>query len=158
LTFSPERLTAFGDQLIAIHTQLRKDLTRLRAGYGAAERPRDLRTHCVAFCSALTKHHTGEDKGAFVALGEQFPQLQPVLQQLTEDHDMVAWILLRIQELLDGDGDPVATGRELDGLAAILESHFVYEEKKIVEALNSLDAGPATTEDLLGVSVDRSGK
>jgi hypothetical protein len=91
-------------------------------------------------------------------LGEQFPELQPVLQQLTEDHDMVAWILLRIQELLDGPGDPEATGRELDGLAAILESHFVYEEKKIVEALNSLDAGPATTEDLLGIAVDRSGK
>jgi hypothetical protein len=30
--------------------------------------------------------------------------------------------------------------KELDGLAALLESHFVYEEKKIVTALNGLSA------------------
>jgi hypothetical protein len=29
---------------------------------------------------------------------------------------------------------------ELDGLAALLESHFVYEEKRLVSALNSLSA------------------
>ncbi|MFV2111030.1 hypothetical protein ACFHW0_01660 [Micromonospora sp. LOL_025] len=38
---------------------------------------------------------------------------------------------------------------ELDTLAALLETHFVYEEKKLVGALNALTAG--STEGLLGV-------
>ena len=61
---------------------------------------------------------------------------------------MVAGILRRLEELLGGlgaeaDPDPAEAQRvraELDGLAALLESHFVYEEKKLVSALNTLSA------------------
>jgi hypothetical protein len=59
---------------------------------------------------------------------------------------MVTGILRRLEELLGGldaeaDPDPAQAQRvraELDGLTALLESHFVYEEKRIVAALNSL--------------------
>jgi hypothetical protein len=34
--------------------------------------------------------------------------------------------------------DSEAAMRELNGIEAILESHFTYEERKIVSALNSL--------------------
>jgi hypothetical protein len=43
---------------------------------------------------------------------------------------------------------------ELDTLAALLESHFGYEEKKLVAALNSLGAHAGTTEGLLGTGAD----
>jgi hypothetical protein len=71
------RLIAFGNQLIVIHLRLREELERLRRDAdayldGHGERLPDLRTHCLAFCSALTRHHTGEDGGAFVVLAERF--------------------------------------------------------------------------------------
>ncbi|WP_176737986.1 hypothetical protein [Micromonospora inyonensis] len=47
--------------------------------------------------------------------------------------------------------DPAAVRAELDGLAAVLESHFTYEEKKLVAALNALDPTSASTADLLGL-------
>ncbi|MET9064524.1 hemerythrin domain-containing protein [Streptosporangium sandarakinum] len=159
-----DRLAAFGNQLIEVHLQLREDLDRIRENLDShldgGERPRMLWAHCMTFCSALTRHHTGEDGGAFPVLAERFPELRPVIEQLEHDHQMVTGILSRVEELLGGlapradlseatDGTEAADGtgavdaravrEELDGLSAILETHFRYEEKKIVEALNSLD-------------------
>ncbi|MEU9837444.1 hemerythrin domain-containing protein [Streptosporangium sp. NPDC048047] len=156
-----DRLAAFGNQLVEVHLQLREELDRIREDLDShldgGERPRTLWAHCMTFCSALTRHHTGEDGGAFPVLAERFPELRPVIEQLEHDHLMVTGILSRVEELLGGlaprtgmtgvtdteDPDDTAGARavrdELDGLSAILETHFRYEEKKIVEALNSLD-------------------
>jgi hemerythrin-like domain-containing protein len=145
------RLTAFGNQLIEVHIWLREELAQLRANVdsyldGRGERPRELRAHCLTFCSALRRHHTGEDDGAFPVVAEQFPELRPVLNELELDHQVVAGILRSLEELLDeigADPDPAEAQRvraELDGLAALLESHFVYEEKRLVAVLNSHSA------------------
>jgi iron-sulfur cluster repair protein YtfE (RIC family) len=147
---SDGRLTAFGNQLIQVHDWLRKELARLHDDLGSvaagrAERLRHLRAHCLTFCSALTRHHTGEDGGAFLVLAEQFPELRPVLEELAHDHDVVTGILERLEELVGAVGpesdaaEILHVQRELDGLTAIMESHFFYEEKRIVAALNSLD-------------------
>ncbi|GAA3828334.1 hypothetical protein GCM10022226_56410 [Sphaerisporangium flaviroseum] len=141
-------LTAFGHQLIEVHNWLRQELARLREDVdshhdGHAQWPRELRAHCLTFCSAVTRHHTGEDNGAFHALAEQFPELRPVLEELTRDHHVVADMLRGLAKLLDlgpDPQDPQRVLRELDGLAALLESHFFYEEKRIVTALNTLSA------------------
>ncbi|MEU7828696.1 hemerythrin domain-containing protein [Nonomuraea sp. NPDC049129] len=136
------RLTAFGNQLIEVHLWLREELARLREDvYAHPERPRELRAHCLTFCSAVTKHHSGEDEGAFPALAEQFPELRPVLDELARDHRQVADIMRELQELLgDLEADPERVRADLDGLAALLESHFVYEERRLISALNALDA------------------
>jgi hypothetical protein len=140
------RAVAFGNQLIEIHLDLREKLARLRAqiedGPPQQALARDLRAHCVAFCSAVTRHHTGEDAGAFAVLARDVPELRPALDELERDHRIVAGILRRLEDQLDAS--------ELDGLAALLESHFVYEEKKLVAALNSLDTRAGTAETLLG--------
>jgi hypothetical protein len=63
--------------------------------------------------------------------------LREVLDGLERDHLMVAGMLQRVAELaadLDADG----ARAELDGLAALLESHFTWEEKRLVTALNEL--------------------
>lgn len=111
----------------------------------------------MAFCSMLHRHHTGEDGGAFSVLAVRFPELRPVIDELERDHRMVADILRRLADL-DGMGrrvaDPDLARRvraELSGLTALLESHFTYEERRLVAALNSLDTGAGTTEDLLGI-------
>ncbi|HEY1175989.1 MAG TPA: hemerythrin domain-containing protein [Phytomonospora sp.] len=145
------RLTAFGNQLIAVHVWLREELAALREGIGSyldgGERPRELGLHCLTFCSVLTRHHTEEDGEVFGAVAMEFPELAPVLDELRADHVMVAATLTSVRELverLDAEaGTDGAEGieRELDTLAALLETHFVYEEKKIAEALDSLGAG-----------------
>jgi hemerythrin-like domain-containing protein len=136
------RLTAFGTQLIEIHDWLREELTRLREEVEPGGRT--LRANCLAFCSALEQHHTQEDDTAFVVLVEHFPELGPVIDELRRDHHLVAGILLEIEALVGGHPpDLDAGGRqrvraELDGLTALLESHFTYEERKLVAALNAL--------------------
>jgi hemerythrin-like domain-containing protein len=156
-----DRLTAFGYQLIEIHLWLREELAQLRADVdsflaGRRQRPRELRAHCLTFCSALTRHHTGEDTGAFAVLATEFPELGSVIAQLRDDHHVVAEILRGLEELLGAlppdptEAEAQRVRGELDGLAALLESHFGYEEKKLVTALNRLTAG--TTEELLGGS------
>ncbi|WP_219412707.1 hemerythrin domain-containing protein [Pseudonocardia nigra] len=164
-----DRLTAFGTQLIELHAWLRDELTRLRADTdafldGRGGRPRELQAHCLTFCAALTRHHTGEDEGAFPVLAAQFPELRPVLAELERDHLVVAAALRTLEELLAGVGpDPDAAEArrvrgELDGLAAVLESHFTYEERKIVAALDALRVGrteAAAIERATGFSVVR---
>lgn len=145
------RLAAFGNQLVAVHVWLREELAALRDGVGSyldgGERPKELGLHCLTFCSVLTRHHTEEDGEVFGAVAAEFPELAPVLDELRADHVMVAATLEQIQALverLEGEaGTEGAEGieRELDTLAALLETHFVYEEKKITAALDALGAG-----------------
>lgn len=154
-----DRLAAVGTQMIEIHLWLGAELARLRADLGDvptgdARPSRDLRAHCLTFCAALGRHHTGEDAGAFRVLAVEVPELRPVLANLIADHEVVAGILGRIEEVL-GDDRPLPTAQvraELDGLAALLESHFRYEEKRLVSALNALTGRPGTAEQLLGLT------
>ncbi|MEV1289267.1 hemerythrin domain-containing protein [Micromonospora sp. NPDC049679] len=144
------RLTAFGNQLIEVHIWLREQLEDLRdnvdayfAGEGLP--PRDLRAHCLTFCSALTRHHSGEDGGAFPLIADEFPELRTVITELKSDHNRIDWILGNLENLLRSlptDPDPAAAARvraELEGLSAIMETHFSYEEKKLISVLNSMD-------------------
>ncbi|MFH0241644.1 hemerythrin domain-containing protein [Streptomyces sp. HK10] len=165
-TGSGDRLGALGGELVEIHSWLRAELKRIRLDLdayldGRGDRPRELRAHCLAFCSALTRHHTGEDTGAFPRLAERFPEIRPVLAKMEEDHRLVSSLLRNLEELLDGitDEPDEAEARrvkgELDGLTAILESHFSFEERRIAEALDSLPAEAGTAESLLGVPPGR---
>jgi iron-sulfur cluster repair protein YtfE (RIC family) len=107
---------------------------------------KSLRAHCVSFCEALTKHHTGEDMGAFPMLAQRFPALAPVLTKLGEDHVVVAGLQKRIRGLVEGyvhgEGDPVRLRDDLDALASRLEAHFAYEEETVVAALNVTAPAP----------------
>lgn len=116
-----DRALALGDQLVQIHDVLRRDLAALRAGDPTAA---DLRVHCLAFCGALTAHHTRED-GAFLEFERLLPELGPVLARLRREHAAIA---RRIEEGI----------ADLDDLAAELEAHLGYEEEHLVPALNKL--------------------
>lgn len=91
----------------------------------------------------------------FSQLLRERPDLAATVAKLVEDHGMIASILSRVRELADraanqaadraADGAAGARGpaldaiaRELDGLAAIMESHFGYEERTISKALDTV--------------------
>lgn len=84
----------------------------------------------------------------FAQLLRERPDLAATVANLVEDHGLIASILSGVSELADRAVAPRGSaleeiGRELDGLAAIMESHFGYEERTISEALDAgkLDAG-----------------
>ncbi|MEU9345394.1 hemerythrin domain-containing protein [Streptomyces sp. NPDC048278] len=137
-----DRAVALSRQLARAHDELRRRIREIRTGLGH-RRPDDdvLLTHCLAFCTALSSHHQGEDDGLFAQLRRERPDLAPTIANLVEDHGLISSILSRVSELADKAAGPHGSaleeiGRELDGLAAIMESHFRYEERTISEALD----------------------
>jgi hypothetical protein len=163
---APDRAAALSEQLVHVHQALREQLAALRkeAADGTGHRGggtvigEDLLSHCLSYCAAVHTHHTGEDSQLLPALRAAAPELAPVIDNLTEDHALVAGILRQVRELLTpgrGPSGPDALVRELDGLIAILESHFSYEERRIAKALDTL--GPlAWTADVFAPGQDRA--
>lgn len=142
---APERAAALSVQLIDAHQALRERLSLLRAeAASGAGVPDDLLSHCLGFCTAIRAHHTGEDGQLLPALRAAAPELAPVIDKLIEDHGLVAGILQKIRDLVGSApirAEPAALARELDGLMAILESHFGFEERRIAAALDRLGPG-----------------
>lgn len=144
-----QRAVAFGRQLRQAHQHLRDQLTRIRGELGQNDHMETgLQAHCLAFCSALTTHHVGEDDGMFRELLDARPDLAPAIQNLIDDHAAIAAILLQVRTLATQAKTTPAQNlpglrRELDGLAAIAESHFAYEERAISAALDNdvIDTG-----------------
>ncbi len=138
-----QRAAAFGRQLRQAHQHLRDQLTRIRGELGQDDHMETgLPAHCLAFCSALTTHHVGEDDGMFRELLDARPDLAPAIQNLIDDHAAIAAILLQVRTLaMQAKKTPAQSlpglRRELDGLAAIAESHFGYEERAISAALDN---------------------
>ncbi len=119
---------------------MRTELDRLRDHLDDpdAEAPAvELRRSCLTFCSALTAHHTAEDDTLFPQLARDFPDLRTVLAKMTQDHHMVSGIIGKIETLVAdaGSADHDRLLGELDGLAAILESHFSFEERQLTTLL-----------------------
>jgi Hemerythrin HHE cation binding domain len=145
------RFRAYGQQLIEIHIGLRDMLADLREGFVPDA---ELGVHCLAFCAAVTRHHTGEDTGVFPLLAERHPGLRAFLAGLERDHQVIAGLLTRVSTLsgqLRDEHTPAraaAVQSELDGLAAVLETHFIGEEKRLVAVLDALD----TSEGLTGLT------
>ncbi|UQU67169.1 hemerythrin domain-containing protein [Couchioplanes caeruleus] len=142
------RFTAYGHQLIAVHHRLLGHLDDLRDG---SVPDRELAVHCRTLCSAVTRHHTGEDETVFPVLAARHPQLRSFLAELDRDHRIIAGLLTRLTALSGRLGAaPTEAGRdelrmELDGLAAVLETHFIGEEKRLVEVLNAVDPSVGLT-------------
>jgi iron-sulfur cluster repair protein YtfE (RIC family) len=138
---SVDRARALGHELVRVHQWLRDELARLHDELDNGDIDlTPLRVHCVALCAALTRHHTSEDAVAFPSLAGQLPELAPVLEQLSEDHRLVEDIVRRLRQLLSTVTPETVeeVRREVDGLSAILESHFRWEEKALVDALERL--------------------
>lgn len=130
------RVTTFQHELAAAHARLAARLGDLRAGLASGEPVlpgTGLADHCLAFCATVRAHHTAEDGGLFAALRADRPDLADRVDRLAEDHALVAGVLARVEAVV-GRADVEDRGelvRELDGLAAVLASHFAFEERVV---------------------------
>jgi len=136
-----DRVRRMGDWIVEVHDWLRTELRDLRAQLDSGE-PVHFSKRCLGFCSALTRHHTGEDAAIFPMLAVQFPALAPALTKLGDEHVVVARLQEEIQRLVDEETEPARLRTEFDRLASLLDTHFAYEEAAIVKALNALAPAP----------------
>lgn len=142
------RLVAWSRELRAVHDRLREALIVTRRALAAGEptesATRDLLVFCHGFCTALIAHHEGEDRVLFPAIAEQHPELRETLHNLQQDHSMIAHLLAGLQAAVARAAPPGALDQHLEGVAAIMESHFRYEERQLLTVLEplALDADP----------------
>jgi len=149
---------AWYDEMRAVHGRLRRALELVRDtahddDASPAGPVADLLVYCRGFCTALTRHHTAEDAVLFPELEQRHPDLADVLRRLRQDHGMIAYLVADLERALDQATDPLASRdavvRHLDGVGAIMESHFRYEERALGGVLAVLDLS-APRGDVLG--------
>lgn len=145
-----------GRRLVAVHDELRATLRGLRES-GRPDRDRSLALHCLTFCTALAQHHRGEDAELFPAVVAQDPALAAAVEQLQHDHNLIGFLLRDLAaavQALPAEPDEAELARfrqNLDGLAAVLESHFRFEERRLLAVLGtSTEPGPPPSWDVRG--------
>jgi hemerythrin-like domain-containing protein len=140
-----DRLVAWDRELRRAHARLRDALRVAQDGavVGDEAAGHDLLLHCQGFCVALSTHHRGEDEVLFPVLGAQHPVLADTIRALRQDHDMIAHLLTGLERAVGASSPPDVLSRHLEGVAAIMESHFRYEER----SLDAILAGLALDEE-----------
>jgi hemerythrin-like domain-containing protein len=153
-----QRIAAWFDELQAVHRRLRDGLQVAReaidSGVAAERLGRDLLIYCWGFCTALDGHHTSEDRALFPLLLAERPELADVIGKLKQDHSMLSHLIKALTAELTDDADAASLHRHLDGIEAIMETHFGYEERQLRAILESLRPEGHSRADLLGPIAD----
>ncbi|GFH34844.1 hemerythrin domain-containing protein [Streptomyces pacificus] len=126
-----------------MHGKLRNALALARAGLDGgdpADAAGDLLLFCHGFCAALSGHHRAEDGSLFPELVRARPDLAPVVAKLTQDHNMIEHLIGGLQKAVADSTDPEVAHRHLDGIEAVMETHFRYEERQLGAVLDGMDA------------------
>jgi hemerythrin-like domain-containing protein len=140
-------LVAWDRELTAAHQRLRQALRVARdepGGRAGRSVGADLALYCQGFCAALGGHHGGEDTRLFPELSARYPALRPAIAKLEQDHELIAGLLGELDRALGAAAPPDELARHLDGLAAIMDCHFQFEERQLLGVLATLelDAAP----------------
>lgn len=146
------RVRALGSELRRLHDRIRDLLDDARDGLdpalGAAALGEDLTVRCRAVCTTLDAHHRDENAALFPWLRRERPELDEVIDRLEQDHAMIGTLLAGLDRALrEGAGADVVM-RHLEGVDAVMESHFRYEERALGPVLDTValdavqDAGP----------------
>ncbi|TDD46682.1 hemerythrin domain-containing protein [Kribbella antibiotica] len=143
------RLVAWSNELRQVHLRIRDalEVTRQAVRDGTGQQAtRDLLLYCHGFCAALDGHHRGEDRALFPAIEAAHPDLAPVLRALEQDHSMISHLLQGLRQAVERSATPDELDRHLEGVAAIMENHFRYEEKQLLTVLENLELDAAVKE------------
>jgi hypothetical protein len=144
---SGDRVRALGAELRRLHDRIRNVLDDALDGAdpvaGAADLGDDLVLRCRAVCTTLGDHHRDEDAALFPWLRREHPGLATVVDRLEQDHAMIGSLLAGLEGAVrSGASGRVVLGH-LEGVDAIMESHFRYEERELVAVLDgSAGNGP----------------
>lgn len=137
-----DRFVAWSSELRRVHQQLREAVRVTRHAAGREDSMRhashDLLLPCHGFCVALDAHHTGEDRALFPAIERAHPDLAPVLRALERDHSMIAYLLADLEAAVNRSASPKELSGHLEGVLAIMENHFRYEERQLLTILEGL--------------------
>ena len=140
---SRDRLEAWGRELRLVHQELRAQVGRIREaiqrGEADAGLPAEFRLFCLGFCGALTSHHVAEDQRLFPRVLDAHPGLGAVIGRLAEDHRLLAALIKDLDQVTRTAGAAEVL-RHLDGITAIMESHFRYEECQLTQVLDAMTA------------------
>lgn len=139
----PSRIVAWGAELRRVHEQLADALVIAResieSGAAPIMTPIEPQTHCWAFCAALDGHHRGEDRALFPQILNRHPELAEVIGNLNRDHVMIGHLLGELRHSMAGGDPPEVLLRHLDGIEAVMTTHFRYEEKRLRGLIDALD-------------------
>lgn len=145
-----DRLKAWGDELRDVHDRLRKALSIAIESVESdahPDSPRDLLIYCWGFCSALSGHHRSEDATLFPRIVAARPDLADTIAKLTQDHSMIEYLIGGLEGALSAGSPREEKLRHLEGIGAIMESHFAFEERQLIAVLNAEpDIGSERTE------------
>jgi hemerythrin-like domain-containing protein len=150
---------AAAQMLVNVHAHLRSELEQIRdvvaevaSGQADAALARSLINQmsmrqnywslgafCATYCRVLTMHHAIEDSSLFVDLRSRDESLGAVVERLSEEHEVVAAIITRLDDALVAmiamaeDPEKLATVQaEVERLAEVLLSHLDYEEDQLL--------------------------
>jgi hypothetical protein len=150
---------AVGAHLIDVHNHLRGELNQIRRLVESVEsgvvspsaalvsldqfaiRQNNWTTgaYCAAFCRLVALHHGLEDSDVFPHLRSCEEQLEPVIDRLSQEHNVIHDVLEGLNralvELVTNPGDFADLRRATDVLTDTLLSHLAYEEQELVEPL-----------------------
>ncbi|MDQ2584356.1 MULTISPECIES: nitroreductase/quinone reductase family protein [Saccharothrix] len=133
----PPNASSMGEALKLLHDAFRRELRTIRreVAESGGTLGAQLKVNCLTACQGLRFHHTSEDNGVFPALEQRFPELDPVLARLREEHVHLAALLAELQATLER-GDVATLRRDVDRLVTDLEAHLDYEEEQLVPLLD----------------------
>lgn len=99
-----------------------------------------LGAYCASYCRIVAGHHGLEDSGIFPHLRRSEPALGPVIDRLTEEHEVISEVLESVDRclvaLVDGrDGSRDQLEHAVDLLTDSLLSHLAWEEKVLLRPL-----------------------
>jgi hypothetical protein len=157
--------------LLDVHNMLRHELSELRdvlrqvrdgAMHAAdargalnemALRQNDwtLGTICSRYCGVVAAHHSGEDSVLFPNLARRHPQLDAVIDRLTDEHLVIHEAIEQVdhalvQHMTRPEGHD-AIQDAIDFLTDALLSHLAYEEHELLEPLARLGFYPGQVPD-----------
>jgi len=149
---SAERVAAWGQQMRSVHQRLRDALDIARESIENGGQPEsladDLQLFCSGFCVALTGHHLHEDAQLFPRVLEAEPDLADTVSKLVQDHNMIAHLIQGLEHALHSSEDEEILLRNLDGIEAVMETHFRFEERQLVGLLDRMDISGASKAEL----------
>ncbi|MFS0699761.1 hemerythrin domain-containing protein [Cellulomonas sp. 179-A 4D5 NHS] len=135
-------MRAWATEMRQVHARLREALDLAREQLedaGTPDRPAtDPLLYCWGFCAALSGHHRSEDTALFPRLTQQQPELAPVVAQLVQDHHMIEHLLGGLTEAIRLDASTDEKLRHLDGVEAVMTTHFRYEERRLLDVLDGV--------------------
>jgi hypothetical protein len=147
------------DALVSVHEHLRQEMRQVigvleqiaagaldpAAGRSAVNRMTMRQNYwsvgafCATYCRILTLHHTIEDQRLFRDLRDEDVALAPVLERLSEEHEVIADLLDRLDralvEMVDTPGAVEPARAEAAALSEALLSHLAYEEEQLLGPL-----------------------